>query len=207
MYLPPWSSTVCQIVKQDAAKVTQPYCNKVLYNYVSETTNIRFVFAGSFSNLSSVHPPFPADLCPSLKSRPRCRSGASYSLFIYPIWYISSFIPNFIPIFNRPFHSRSSLQTRPTTTPTTNLRSKPNLPRCSGPPSFFPQARIAHSAPLFPQATTAMDPRVLDAMMPFFTDMYGNPHSRTHAYGWEAEHAVDEARRVSGPFLGTLSRA
>ena len=52
-----------------------------------------------------------------------------------------------------------------------------------------------------------MDPRVLDAMVPFFTDMYGNPHSRTHAYGWEAEHAVDEARRVSPPFFGPLSRA
>jgi cysteine desulfurase len=42
-----------------------------------------------------------------------------------------------------------------------------------------------------------MDPRVLDAMLPFFTDLYGNPHSRTHAYGWEAEKAVDFARQVS----------
>jgi cysteine desulfurase len=33
-------------------------------------------------------------------------------------------------------------------------------------------------------------------MLPFFTDQYGNPHSRTHAYGWEAESAVDEARKV-----------
>ena len=52
-----------------------------------------------------------------------------------------------------------------------------------------------------------MDPRVLDAMMPFFTDMYGNPHSRTHSYGWEAEHAVDDARRVSVLFFGPLLRA
>jgi cysteine desulfurase len=42
-----------------------------------------------------------------------------------------------------------------------------------------------------------MDPRVLDAMLPFLTDLYGNPHSRTHAYGWEAEKAVDFARQVS----------
>lgn len=42
-----------------------------------------------------------------------------------------------------------------------------------------------------------MDPRVLDAMLPFLTDQFGNPHSRTHAYGWEAEKAVDEARKVS----------
>ena len=46
------------------------------------------------------------------------------------------------------------------------------------------------------QATTPMDPRVLDAMLPYLTDQYGNPHSRTHAYGWEAEKAVDEARKV-----------
>ncbi|KAL7421325.1 cysteine desulfurase [Cryptotrichosporon argae] len=44
------------------------------------------------------------------------------------------------------------------------------------------------------QATTPMDPRVLDAMLPLFTEQFGNPHSRTHAYGWEAESAVDDAR-------------
>lgn len=37
---------------------------------------------------------------------------------------------------------------------------------------------------------------MLDAMLPYYTDQYGNPHSRTHAYGWEAEKAVDEARKV-----------
>lgn len=41
-----------------------------------------------------------------------------------------------------------------------------------------------------------MDPRVLDAMLPYLTDQYGNPHSRTHAYGWEAEKAVEQARKV-----------
>jgi len=46
------------------------------------------------------------------------------------------------------------------------------------------------------QATTPTDPRVLDAMLPYWTEQYGNPHSRTHAYGWEAEKAVDEARVV-----------
>ena len=46
------------------------------------------------------------------------------------------------------------------------------------------------------QATTPTDPRVLDAMMPYLTQQHGNPHSRTHAYGWEAEKAVETARQV-----------
>jgi cysteine desulfurase len=44
------------------------------------------------------------------------------------------------------------------------------------------------------QATTPLDPRVLDAMLPFMTDQFGNPHSRTHLYGWESEEAVEKAR-------------
>jgi len=46
------------------------------------------------------------------------------------------------------------------------------------------------------QATTPVDPRVLDAMLPYMTNMYGNPHSRTHAFGWESEKAVETAREV-----------
>lgn len=52
------------------------------------------------------------------------------------------------------------------------------------------------------QATTPTDPRVLDAMLPFLTGLYGNPHSRTHAYGWESEKATDQARDHVAKLIG-----
>lgn len=52
------------------------------------------------------------------------------------------------------------------------------------------------------QATTPTDPRVLDAMLPFFTGLYGNPHSRTHAYGWETEKATEQAREHVANLIG-----
>ncbi|KAG0226470.1 cysteine desulfurylase [Mortierella sp. GBAus27b] len=52
------------------------------------------------------------------------------------------------------------------------------------------------------QATSPTDPRVLDAMLPFMTELYGNPHSRTHAYGWETETAVDQARENIAKLVG-----
>ncbi len=44
------------------------------------------------------------------------------------------------------------------------------------------------------QSTTPMDPRVLEVMIPYFSEKFGNPHSRTHVYGWEAENGVEKAR-------------
>ncbi|KAK3060849.1 hypothetical protein LTS18_007558, partial [Coniosporium uncinatum] len=52
------------------------------------------------------------------------------------------------------------------------------------------------------QATTPMDPRVVDAMLPFMTGLYGNPHSRTHAYGWETDKAVEQARKHIADLIG-----
>lgn len=52
------------------------------------------------------------------------------------------------------------------------------------------------------QATTPTDPRVLDAMMPYMTQQYGNPHSRTHHFGWETEKAVEEARVHVASLIG-----
>ena len=52
------------------------------------------------------------------------------------------------------------------------------------------------------QATTPMDPRVLEAMMPFFTHQFGNPHSRSHSYGWEAEEGVEKARGQVAKLIG-----
>ena len=52
------------------------------------------------------------------------------------------------------------------------------------------------------QSTTPLDPRVLDAMLPYLTTYYGNPHSRTHAYGWESEAAMEKAREQIADLVG-----
>ena len=55
-------------------------------------------------------------------------------------------------------------------------------------------------------ATTPVDPRVVDAMMPFFTQHFGNPASRNHEFGWEAEEAVDEARKHVADLIGATAK-
>ncbi|MEK7885873.1 IscS subfamily cysteine desulfurase [Burkholderia contaminans] len=55
-------------------------------------------------------------------------------------------------------------------------------------------------------ATTPVDPRVVDKMMPFLHEQFGNPASRSHSYGWEAEQAVEEARAHVAALLGADPR-
>jgi cysteine desulfurase len=62
-------------------------------------------------------------------------------------------------------------------------------------------------APKFPifldaQSTTPCDPRVVDAMLPYFTEKFGHPASRNHPYGWEAEAACDSARAKIARLIG-----
>jgi cysteine desulfurase len=55
-------------------------------------------------------------------------------------------------------------------------------------------------------ATTPCDPRVVDAMIPWLREHFGNPASRTHAYGWEAEEAVETARKQVADLIGADPR-
>ena len=64
-----------------------------------------------------------------------------------------------------------------------SLNFVPQLVKREGHPTYFDY-----------QATTPTDPRVVEKMLPYFSEMYGNPHSRTHQFGWESEKAVEEGR-------------
>ena len=55
-------------------------------------------------------------------------------------------------------------------------------------------------------ATTPVDPRVLDAMIPYFTENFGNAASRNHAYGWTAEDAVEKGRKQIAALIGANAK-
>jgi cysteine desulfurase len=55
-------------------------------------------------------------------------------------------------------------------------------------------------------ATTPVDPRVLAAMLPYFTEVFGNPASASHVFGWKAQEAVERARRDVAGLVGASAR-
>jgi cysteine desulfurase len=56
------------------------------------------------------------------------------------------------------------------------------------------------------QSTTPVDERVLKTMLPYFTEHFGNPHSRNHSYGWVVEEAIDKARQQVADIIGAQAK-
>ncbi|XP_022123693.2 cysteine desulfurase, mitochondrial isoform X1 [Pieris rapae] len=95
-------------------------------------------------------------------------------------------IKNLIPALNRKSHQKSAVR----------LFSGKRFFSNSVENDKFSLKHDEIGRPLYfdAQATTPIDPRVLDAMLPYLVTYHGNPHSRTHTYGWESEAAVEKAR-------------
>ena len=83
--------------------------------------------------------------------------------------------------------------------PTDRLLSKENVTEEFSIRGQFREGRAAY---LDMSATTPLDPRVFDAMAPYMIGSFGNPHSRTHSYGWEAEKVVETARAQVAGLIG-----
>ncbi|XP_073296357.1 cysteine desulfurase, mitochondrial-like [Primulina huaijiensis] len=89
--------------------------------------------------------------------------------------------PNGTPFVRRNFSTAAAAAVEPLEEESTGISMKGV--KISGRPLYLDM-----------QATSPVDPRVLDAMLPYYLSQFGNPHSRTHLYGWESERAVEAAR-------------
>jgi cysteine desulfurase len=88
---------------------------------------------------------------------------------------------------NSKFFKRSYFSTKNETSNTSDLKANDLIPKIN--------MSLKNNTIFFDfQSTTPLDPRVLDAMLPYQTLKFGNPHSKSHEYGWEAEKAVEDAR-------------
>ena len=98
-------------------------------------------------------------------------------------------------------------RTAPRARPLSALEKDTEAPRTME-PGFGIDAMARNGAPAYldVQATSPVDPRVLDAMLPYFLGNFGNAHSKTHAFGWESEKAVENARESLAKLIGADSR-
>ncbi|CAG0894574.1 unnamed protein product [Cyprideis torosa] len=83
---------------------------------------------------------------------------------------------------------------------------KPSAIKTADPATEEKEGIVFRPLYLDAQATTPMDPRVLDEMLPYMTNLFGNPHSRTHAFGWESEKAMEVSRGRVADLIGADPR-
>ncbi|KAM3418833.1 hypothetical protein BST61_g4797 [Cercospora zeina] len=112
-------------------------------------------------------------------------------------------VENTIRQDQRAFLAETGIKPKDATVPDTNISADAAMSPVAG---IMKTASVMDTGtrPIYldAQATTPTDPRVLDAMLPFYTGLYGNPHSRTHAYGWETDKAVEDARQHIANLIG-----